>query len=108
MTLLRLEIYGNICRFVRVLILNCALLYVSILVLPILIQIRIFKRLDPAQNGSALRMESGILKLYLVNCVQTKRQEKIKEFFDKMALELQVRSPELECKNLFCSCKHYL
>jgi hypothetical protein len=37
-----------------------------------------------------LRLESGVLKLYLVNCVQTKRPEKVREFFEKMAVELQV------------------
>ena len=43
------------------------------------------------QNGAALRLESGVLKLYLVNCIQTKKPEKVKEFFEKMAVELQVR-----------------
>jgi hypothetical protein len=46
--------------------------------------------LNLPQNGAALRLESGVLKLYLVNCVQTKRPEKVKEFFEKMAVELQV------------------
>jgi hypothetical protein len=46
--------------------------------------------LNSTQNGAALRLESGVLKLYLVNCVQTKRPEKVKEFFEKMAVELQV------------------
>lgn len=49
---------------------------------------RLFRRLDPVQTGSVGRLECGVLKLYVVNCIQTKSSEKVKDFFDKMAPEL--------------------
>ena len=50
---------------------------------------RLFKRLDSIQTGAVSRLESGVLKLYVVNCVQTKNHDKLREFFEKMASELQ-------------------
>ena len=52
---------------------------------------RLFRRLDPTQTGAVSRLESGVLKLYLVNCVQNKNGEKVKEFFEKLSSELQVK-----------------
>jgi hypothetical protein len=49
---------------------------------------RLFRRLDPTQTGSVARLESGVLKLYVINCVQNKSPDKLKEFFDKMSPEL--------------------
>lgn len=42
---------------------------------------RLFRRLDPTQTGAVGRLEAGVLKLYVVNCVQNKNPEKVKEFF---------------------------
>ena len=50
---------------------------------------RLFKRLDSIQTGAVSRLESGVLKLYVVNCVQTKNHDKLRDFFEKMAAELQ-------------------
>jgi len=50
---------------------------------------RLFRRLDPTQTGAVARLEAGVLKLYVVNCVQNKNPEKVKEFFEKMSPELQ-------------------
>jgi len=50
---------------------------------------RLFRRLDPIQTGAVGRLEAGVLKLYVVNCVQNKNPEKVKEFFEKMSPELQ-------------------
>ena len=49
---------------------------------------RLFRRLDPTQTGAVGRLEAGVLKLYVVNCVQNKNPEKVKEFFEKMSAEL--------------------
>ena len=53
---------------------------------------RLFRRLDPAQTGAINRLESGVLKLYLVNCIQNKNSEKVKDFFEKMSSELHGQS----------------
>ena len=50
---------------------------------------KLFRRLDPTQTSTVGRLESGFLKLYVVNCIQTRHQDKLKEFFEKMANELQ-------------------
>ena len=53
---------------------------------------RLFRRLDSTQTGAVSRLESGVLKLYVVNCVQTRNTEKLKEFFEKLSSELQGQS----------------
>ena len=53
---------------------------------------RLFRRLDPIQAGAVNRLEAGVLKLYLINCIQNKNGEKVKEFFDKLTPELQGQS----------------
>ena len=50
---------------------------------------RLFRRLDPTQTGAVGRLEAGVLKMYVVNCVQNKNPEKVREFFEKMSGELQ-------------------
>ncbi|XP_040572431.1 WD repeat-containing protein 91 [Lepeophtheirus salmonis] len=50
---------------------------------------RYFSRLDPARTAAANRLETSLLKLYLVSCVQTRHSDKVKEFFDKMTPEIQ-------------------
>ena len=50
---------------------------------------KLFRRLDPTQTSTVGRLESGFLKLYVINCIQTRHHDKLKEFFEKMANELQ-------------------
>ena len=38
------------------------------------------------------KLEACILKLYVVNMIQTNKQDKLTEFFEKMASELQNQS----------------
>ena len=39
---------------------------------------RLFARLDPVQSVAVTKFESGLMKLYLVNCIQNKRPDKVK------------------------------
>ena len=50
---------------------------------------KLFRRLDPTQTSTVGRLESGFLKLYVINCIQTRHHDKLREFFEKMANELQ-------------------
>jgi hypothetical protein len=36
------------------------------------------------------KLENSLLKLYVVNCVQNKQTEKLKEFFEKLTPDIQV------------------
>ena len=51
---------------------------------------RIFSRLaDPNKIIAVNKFENSLLKLYLINCIQTKHPEKVKDFFEKLSSELQ-------------------
>ncbi|QQP58193.1 WD repeatcontaining protein 91like, partial [Caligus rogercresseyi] len=50
---------------------------------------RYFSRLDSTRLSAANRLETSILKLYLVSCVQTRHFERVKEFFERLAPEIQ-------------------
>ncbi len=51
---------------------------------------RVFSRLDQSsQAAAAARLEAGVLKLYVVNCLQTRRPEKAREFFERLSSDLQ-------------------
>ena len=52
---------------------------------------KLFSRLDPSQMNAVTKLEANVLKLYVVNCIQTKNPEKAREFFEKMGPELQVQ-----------------
>ena len=49
---------------------------------------RLFSRLDTALAPAVRRLETSLLRLYLVNAFQANQREKVKEFFDKLAAEL--------------------
>jgi len=49
----------------------------------------IFSKIDPAKANSVRKLESSLLKLYLINCVHNKQNEKVKQFFEKLTPELQ-------------------
>lgn len=50
-------------------------------------------------NTAVKKLECGILKLYLVTAFSTYKQDKITEFFNKLAPELNAQS---EWKEWFC------
>ena len=52
------------------------------------LETRLFNRLEPVQCASVSKLEAGLLKLFVVNCISNKKPEKLKEFFDKMTPEL--------------------
>ncbi|XP_018018798.1 WD repeat-containing protein 91 [Hyalella azteca] len=54
---------------------------------------RIFTRLSPSMQPYVRKLETSVLRLYVVNTLQTNKVDKLHEFFDKMAPELQT-SPE--------------
>ena len=39
---------------------------------------RLFSRLEQTQASAVQKLETSVLKLYLVNCVQTKHNDKVK------------------------------
>ena len=39
---------------------------------------KLFRRLDPTQTATVGRLESGFLKLYVINCIQTRHHDKLK------------------------------
>ena len=39
---------------------------------------KLFRRLDPTQTSTVGRLESGFLKLYVINCIQTRHHDKLK------------------------------
>eukprot|EP00088_Acartia_fossae_P064642 TRINITY_DN7959_c2_g1_i2.p1 TRINITY_DN7959_c2_g1~~TRINITY_DN7959_c2_g1_i2.p1 ORF type:complete len:710 (-),score=131.14 TRINITY_DN7959_c2_g1_i2:81-2210(-) len=49
----------------------------------------IFSKIDPSKASSVRKLESSLLKLYLINCIQNRQSEKVKQFFEKMTPELQ-------------------
>jgi len=49
---------------------------------------KLFTRLDPVQSSAVTKLEAGLLKLYVVNAIQTRRPDKVKEFFERMTPEL--------------------
>ena len=52
-------------------------------------QQKLFCRLESSQAQAVTKLEANLLKLYVINSIQTKRTDKVKEFFDKMTPELQ-------------------
>lgn len=60
---------------------------------------RLFCRLEQRYIPSVKKLEVGLLKLYVVNACQSNRQDKVTEFFDKMAGDLQ-QQPEF--REWFC------
>lgn len=53
---------------------------------------KLFRRLDQNQTGAVNRLEAGVLKLYVINCVQNRNTDKVREFFEKMSPELHGQS----------------
>ncbi|KAF2365456.1 LIS1 motif, partial [Trinorchestia longiramus] len=54
---------------------------------------RLFVRLRPSMQPYVRKLETSVLRLYVVNTLQTNKVDKLHEFFDKMSPELQT-SPE--------------
>ncbi|XP_070539797.1 WD repeat-containing protein 91-like [Ptychodera flava] len=52
---------------------------------------RIFARLEYTYNSTVRRLELSLLRLYVIHAVQNGRNDKVSEFFDKMAAELQMQ-----------------
>ena len=50
---------------------------------------RLFSRLEQTYAPSVRKLETSLLKLYVVNAVQTNKADKVTEFFEKMTSELQ-------------------
>uniref|UniRef100_T1IIU8 WD repeat-containing protein 91 n=1 Tax=Strigamia maritima TaxID=126957 RepID=T1IIU8_STRMM len=50
---------------------------------------RIFCHLEQQFSGAVRKLENSLLKMYIVNTIQTSRHDKLIEFFDKMGQELQ-------------------
>ena len=50
---------------------------------------RLFSRLEQSYTPSIRKLETSLLKLYIVNAVQSNKPEKVMEFFEKMTSELQ-------------------
>lgn len=83
---------------------------------------RFFSRLDNAHYLKAQKLEKCLYRFYLVNAVQTAKSEKVTEFFEKMASDLQNQSDwkewfgneiqtilsQLLCKNVVSRIKHYI
>lgn len=50
---------------------------------------RVFSRLEHQFTPAIRKLESSLLKMYVINAVQTNRNDKLMEFFEKMSSELQ-------------------
>jgi hypothetical protein len=57
---------------------------------------KVFSRLESQSAAAVAKLETSVLKLYLVNCIQTKRLDKAKEFFERLGPDLQGHS-EVSC-----------
>jgi len=53
---------------------------------------KIFSRLETNKVSAVRKLENSILKLYAVNCIQSKQSDKLKEFFERLTPELQGQS----------------
>ena len=53
------------------------------------LQTKIFSRLETHRLSTVRKLENSLLKLYLVTCVQTKQLDKLREFYEKLTVELQ-------------------
>lgn len=60
---------------------------------------RVFARLEHGFLTTVRKLENGLLKMYVINTVQTNRHDKLVEFFEKMAHDLHNQS---EWKEWFC------
>lgn len=50
---------------------------------------RLFSRLEQRYNSSVRKLESSLLKLYIVNAHQSGRQDKVLAFYEQLGAELQ-------------------
>ncbi|GFY72982.1 WD repeat-containing protein 91 [Trichonephila inaurata madagascariensis] len=50
---------------------------------------RFFARLEHSFLGTARKLETALLRMYLVTCISSGRQDKLLEFFEKMTPDLQ-------------------
>lgn len=66
---------------------------------------RMFCRLESHFTPAIRKLENAVLKMYLVNAAVNGKQDRIQEFFTKMAPELQGHS---EWKEWFGTCLVYL
>jgi len=53
---------------------------------------KLFILLDSSKTSHVKKLETSLLKLYLVSCQQSKQQERIREFFTRLAPELAGQS----------------
>ena len=66
---------------------------------------RLFARLEQQRYAPSIRkLESSILKLYIVNAHQCGRQDKVLAFFEQMGPELQANA---DFKDWFGGCTKY-
>lgn len=56
------------------------------------LDIRMFSRLENHFTPAIRKLENAVLKMYLVNAAVNNKQDRIQEFFTKMAPELQGHS----------------
>ncbi|TRY71914.1 hypothetical protein TCAL_00179 [Tigriopus californicus] len=56
------------------------------------LQTRLFSRLEHKEAQAVSKLETGLFKLFVVHCVQTKHPEKVRTFFEVMSAELQSQS----------------
>lgn len=59
---------------------------------------KFFKRLDYQHYNNVRKLETCLLRLYIVHALQNSKQEKVVEFFEKYTIELQ---PQSEWKEWF-------
>jgi len=53
---------------------------------------KIFSRLESNKVAAVRKLENSILKLYAVNCIQSKQPDKLREFFERLTPDLQGQS----------------
>jgi len=54
--------------------------------------VRLFSKLETRRIVAVKKLENSLLKLYVVNCIQTKQQDKLREFFERLSPDLQGQS----------------
>lgn len=55
------------------------------------LEAKLFARLDPIQSVQITKLEAGLYKLYVINAIQNKRPEKVRDFFERMTPELHLQ-----------------
>ena len=69
---------------------------------------RFFKRLDYQHNSNVKKLETCLLRLYIVHALQNSKNDKVVEFFEKFTGELQTQPEWKEWFGMFVLIKHDL